>query len=84
MQTLTINVDDSYLNQILNFLQQIPKNKREIFHHQKMDISTPQTKNKTNNFLEILEKGPTLSKDELKKWEKDIGNGYKSWTIEEF
>lgn len=84
MQTLTINVDDSYLNQILNFLQQIPKNKREIFHHQKMDISNFQTEKRTSSFLEILEKGPTISKDELNEWEQNISSGYKSWTIEEF
>jgi len=83
MQTLTINIDDSYLNQILNFLQQIPKNKREIFHHQKMDISSFKIDNKKNNFLEILEQGPTLSTDELSEWEQSISTGYKSWTIEE-
>lgn len=38
MQTLTIRVDESYLEQILAFLQQIPKNKREIFQHTKMEI----------------------------------------------
>jgi hypothetical protein len=31
MQTLTIKVDDNYVEQILDFLQQIPKNKREVF-----------------------------------------------------
>jgi len=39
MQTLTINIEDSHLNQILNFLQQIPKEKVEVFIHKKIDIS---------------------------------------------
>ena len=84
MQTITITVDDNYLSQVLNFLQQIPKNKREIFHHQKVDISSFIEENKRNNFLEILEKGETLLKDELSEWEENIKNGYKSWKIEEF
>ena len=84
MQTITITVDDNYLSQVLNFLQQIPKSKREIFHHQKVDISSFIEENKRNNFLEILEKGETLSKDELSEWEENIKNGYKSWKIEEF
>jgi len=77
MQTLTIRVDDSYINQILNFLQQIPKSKREILQHQKIV-------NKKDDFLKILERGPTLTKDELNSWEKNIKDGYKSWQIEEF
>jgi len=84
MQTLTIRVDDSYLTQILNFLQQIPQNKREIFHHQRVDISHFPQDNKKSSFLEILEKGPTLSNDELNEWEQNIKSGYKSWQIEEF
>jgi hypothetical protein len=84
MQTLTIRVDDSYMTQILNFLQQIPKNKREIFHHQRVDISHISQDNKKSDFLEILEKGPTLSINELNEWEENIESGYKSWQIEEF
>ncbi|MEA3490687.1 MAG: hypothetical protein U9R27_02170 [Campylobacterota bacterium] len=38
MQTLTIKIDDDYLKQILDFLQQIPKNKREVYQHTKLDI----------------------------------------------
>ncbi len=84
MQTLTINIDDSYLDQILNFLQNIPKNKREIFHHQKIDISNHKPNSVKNNFLVLLENGPTISEEEAKEWEKNINNGYKSWKIEEF
>ena len=79
MQTLTINVDESYLDQLLNFLQNIPKNKREIFHHQKLEI-TP--KNINNDFLLLLENGPTISEDEANAWEQNIKSGYKSWNIE--
>ena len=82
MQTLTINVDESYLDQLLNFLQNIPKNKREIFHHQKLDIST-NTKNVNNDFLLLLENGPTISNTDANEWENNIRNGYKSWNIEE-
>jgi hypothetical protein len=84
METLTIKIDDSYLNQILGFLQKIPKNKREVFHHQKIDVPNLSTQNKADDFLDILAKGPTLSQDELNTWEQDIKNGYKSWTIEAF
>jgi len=51
MQTLTINVDDRYLDQILDFLQNIPKNKREIFHHQKIDISNSKAIVPNNNII---------------------------------
>jgi hypothetical protein len=82
MQTLTINVDESYLDQLLNFLQNIPKNKREIFHHQKLDISVNR-KNVNNDFLLLLENGPTISNTDVNEWENNIKNGYKSWKIEE-
>lgn len=84
MQTLTINIDDSYLEQILNFLQQIPKNKREIFYHKKIDMLNFKPSSKNSNFLEILENGFTISQEEADKWEKNIRNGYKSWTIQKF
>ena len=84
MQTLTINVDDSYLDQILNVLQNIPKNKREIFHHQKIDIPNQKSNSVENNFLVLLENGPTISEEEVKEWEKSIDSGYKSWKIEAF
>ena len=64
MQTLTIRVDDSYINQILNFLQQIPQSKWEIVQHQEIDIPNSKIVNKKDDFLEILERGPTLTKDE--------------------
>jgi len=51
MQTLTINIEDSHLNQILNFLQQIPKEKVEVFIHKKIDISKD-----SNNQNETKEK----------------------------
>ena len=44
-------------------MQQIPKNKREIFYHKKMDISNFQIEDRTDSFLEI----PTLSKEEIAK-----------------
>ena len=47
MQTLIIDVEDSYLEQIINFLQQIPKNKREIFYHKKIDILNFKNKQKS-------------------------------------
>ena len=51
MQTLTINIDDGYLDQVLNFLQNIPKNKREIFYHQKIDISSSKATVPNNNII---------------------------------
>lgn len=53
MQTLTIRVDENYLEQILNFLQQIPKNKREIFQHTKIDISPTLVQSKTDKWKRI-------------------------------
>jgi len=80
MQTLTIRVDESYLEQILNFLQQIPKNKREIFQHTKLNIPSK----KEDDFLTILANGPTISNQEANEWEQQIKKGYGSWNIEEF
>ena len=82
MQTLTIRIDESYLDQILAFLQQIPKNKREIFQHTKLNISPE--KREDDEFLTILENGPTISHNEANEWEQNIKQGYKSWNIEEF
>jgi fructose-1-phosphate kinase PfkB-like protein len=82
MQTLTIRIDENYLDQILTFLQQIPKNKREIFQHTKLNISS--VKREEDDFLTILENGPTIAHKEADEWEEDIKQGYKSWNIEEF
>jgi len=84
MQTLTIRIDESYLEQILSFLQQIPKNKREIFQHTKLDISANKIVKQEDDFLTILANGPTISEKEAKVWEADIKQGYNSWKIEEF
>lgn len=69
MQTLTIKVDENYLDEILAFLQKIPKNKREIFQHTKLDISPRESE---DDFLTILENGPTISSLEADTWEKNI------------
>jgi fructose-1-phosphate kinase PfkB-like protein len=82
MQTLTIRIDESYLEQIFAFLQQIPKNKREIFQHTKLNISP--IKEDEDDFLTILANGPTISHNEVDEWEQNIKQGYKSWNIEEF
>ena len=82
MQTLTIRVDESYIDQILAFLQQIPKSKREVFQHTKLNISPE--KRAEDDFLSILANGPTISKNEVNEWENNIQKGYKSWKIEEF
>lgn len=84
MQTLTIRVDESYLEQILSFLQQIPKNKREIFQHTKLEISANKIVKQEDDFLTILANGPTISEVEANEWESDIKQGYSSWKIEEF
>lgn len=84
MQTLTIRVDESYLEQILSFLQQIPKNKREIFQHTKLEISANKIVKQEDDFLTILANGPTISEVEANEWEADIKQGYNSWKIEEF
>ncbi len=82
MQTLTIRVDESYIDQILTFLQKIPKSKREVFQHTKLNISPE--KRADDDFLSILANGPTISQNEADKWEKNIKEGYKYWKIEEF
>ena len=82
MQTLTIRIDENYLDQILAFLQQIPKNKREIFQHTKLNISP--IKENEDDFLTVLANGPTISHKEADEWEQNIKQGYKSWNIEEF
>ena len=84
MHTITINIDDNYFEQIMDFLQHIPKNKREIFEHTKIDISSDARVEKGNDFLTILKNGPTISEQEAKVWENNIKEGYKSWKIEEF
>jgi len=86
MQTLTIKVDDSYLEQILTFLQQIPKNKREIFQHKNTVLSSKNrdTKEPEDELLTLLANGPTISQKEATLWEQDITKGYKSWNIQEF
>ncbi len=53
MQTLTIRVDESYLEQILNFLQQIPTNKLEIFQGKKLNISDTLLKNRQSRWDKI-------------------------------
>jgi len=84
MQTLTIRVDNDYLDQILNFLQQIPKNKREIFQHKRLDISNKKIEKPKDDFLTLLANGPTITEKEAQIWENDIKKGYKSWNIKEF
>jgi len=84
MQTLTIRIDESYLDQILAFLQQIPKSKREIFQHTKIDISPKKIDKQKDPFLTFLENGPTISEQEAQTWEQNIKQGYKSWNIKEF
>jgi len=84
MQTLTIRIDESYLDQILAFLQQIPKSKREIFQHTKIDISPKKIDKPKDPFLDFLENGPTISEKEAQTWEQNIKQGYKSWNIKEF
>jgi len=69
MQTLTIRID--------TFLQQIPK--KEIFQHTKLNISPIK---KEDEFLAILENGPTISTEKADEWEQNIKQGYKSWNIE--
>ncbi len=53
MQTLTIRVDENYLEQVLNFLQQIPNNKLEIFQGKKLNISAPLLQNKQSKWDKI-------------------------------
>ena len=84
MQTLTIRIDESYFEQILAFLQQIPTSKREIFQHTKIDISPKKIDKPKDSFLAFLENGPTISEQEAQTWEQNIKQGYKSWNIKEF
>jgi hypothetical protein len=61
---------------ILNFLQQIPQNKREVFQHTKIDVSFDKRVKIEDDFLTILENGPTIPEEEAKIWENDIKQGY--------
>jgi len=56
-------------------LRNIPKNKREIFHHQKIDISNYKPTDVKNDFLVLLENAPTISEEEADEWEKNIKSG---------
>ena len=76
MHTITINIDDNYFEQVMDFLQHIPKSKREIFQHTKIDISSDKITKKKQDFLSILENGPTISEQEAEAWENDIKKGY--------
>jgi len=51
-------------------LRNIPKNKREIFHHQKIDISNYKPTDVKNDFLVLLENAPTISEEEADEWKK--------------
>lgn len=78
MQTLTIKIDEGYLDQFLQFLQQIPGSKREIIQHK------PAGTNKKDALSEILLHGPTYTSDRIAQWEQDMEEGYQSWKIEPF
>ena len=84
MQTLTIKIDDSYLDKVLGFLQTIPKSKREILQH--THTTTPQKNEETteDDFLTFLRNGPTISEQDARIWEQSITDGYKNWNIETF
>ena len=84
MHTITVNVDDNYFEQVINYLQKIPKSKREIFQHTKIESSPAETIKNDDDFLAILKNGPTISEKEAKELENDIGQGWKNWTIEGF
>ena len=84
MHTITVNVDDNYFEQVINYLQKIPKSKREIFQHTKIESSPAETIKNDDDFLAILKNGPTISEKEAKELENDIEQGWKNWTIEGF
>lgn len=84
MHTITVNVDDNYFEQVINYLQKIPKSKREIFQHTKIESSPAETIKNDDDFLVILKNGPTISEKEAKELENDIGQGWKNWRIEGF
>ena len=79
MQTLTIRVDESYLEQILNFLQRIPTNKLEIFQGKKLNISsTKQSRwDKIDSELRNLKTVDINAGEELKEALTLIGKGVK-------
>ena len=83
MQTLTIRVDESYLEQILNFLQRIPTNKLEIFQGKKLNISATLLKNRQSRWdridseLRNLKTVDINAGEELKEALTLIGEGVK-------
>ena len=79
MQTLTITIDDSYLNQVLRFLKSIPKSKRHIVYAPDTDSINPRP---NKDLLRLLKNGPVLTGDEIREWENDLKDGYRTWTIE--
>jgi len=69
----------------------IPKEYQEVYNQEKVQIfiiSADKPKNileeKKDDFLAILENGPTISWQEAKAWENNIKQGYESWKIEEY
>ena len=83
MQTLTIRVDDSYLDQVLGFLKTIPKSKREILQQSSNPVPSKSDQPK-DDFLVFLKNGPTISTQDARIWEQNITDGYKHWNIEAF
>ena len=74
MKRVLIEVEDRYLDRILDFLKNIPI---------KITLIEDKENNKKDNFLSILKEAPTLSEDEIKSWESSIKKGFKSWNINE-
>ena len=83
MQTLTIRVDDNYLDQVLGFLKTIPKSKREILQQSSSQVPRKSDQPK-DDFLVFLKNGPTISEQDAHAWEQNIMDGYKHWNIEAF
>jgi len=76
---------------IKNGIVHMPKEYQEIYNQEKVQIfiiSANKPKNileeKKDDFLAILENGPTILEQEAKVWENNIKQGYGSWKIAEY
>jgi len=84
MHTITIKIDDSYLKKVLDYLKNIPADKREFYLLDDQNKSIKETDPFKDGFLKILENGPSITDSEAQEWIDTIRKGYSSWSIEEF
>jgi len=84
MHTITIKIDDSYFKKVLDYLKNIPADKREFCLLDNRGKSIKDIDPYRDGFLKILENGPSITDSEAEEWIDTIRKGYSPWSIEEF